>query len=550
MAYGFAALIVVSLPGVSIIGTAVWPSAGIAQALTIALGWRVWPAIPLGIEIFDWINPGKTIFLLAIFGIPGATFQALLSHWILQAVGFDRRFRRVSDATWFLLVGVLGATQLNCTLGTFSICLAGEAPWSAFWDIRWGWWLGDAIGVLIFTPLLLLWGEAWRDRWHRLTWEVGQRLKGVRLLVTPQRRPIGWLDLAWLVLLVIVAGWTFVLARPSAAAVRYPLEYAPLPIVVWGALRYGPRGGCLAAFVVSVLALTGAALNAGPFLAKSTSTKEAILLLQAFIGTISSTALLLAGTVAERAAAEASLRQLNEDLEARVARRTAQLRLERDRADRLLRNVLPAAIIDRFAKEQLADQPLLAAETIAEIYDEAVVLFADIVNFTSYAAEIPPLDLLTFLNNVFSRFDRLAQEYGLEKIKTIGDAYMVVAGLPEPHPDGLGAIAHMALAMQAAIADFPQPDGTPFALRIGIHVGPAVAGIVGSSKFSYDLWGDTVNVASRMEATGQPGKIQVTAEVYRHLRDRFSFAPRGVVRIKGKGWLGTYWLLGSPNEWV
>jgi class 3 adenylate cyclase len=108
----------------------------------------------------------------------------------------------------------------------------------------------------------------------------------------------------------------------------------------------------------------------------------------------------------------------------------------------------------------------------------------------------------------------------------------------------MGAIAHMALAMQAAMADFPQPDGTPFELRIGIHVGPAVAGVVGSSKFSYDLWGDTVNVASRMEATGQPGKIQVTAAIYRQLRDRFVFAQRGVVRIKGKGWLGTYWLLG------
>ncbi|NER00813.1 MAG: adenylate/guanylate cyclase domain-containing protein, partial [Cyanothece sp. SIO2G6] len=156
---------------------------------------------------------------------------------------------------------------------------------------------------------------------------------------------------------------------------------------------------------------------------------------------------------------------------------------------------------------------------IANRFEEVTVLFADIVSFTSLAACVPPHELVKQLNQIFSLFDHLADCYGLEKIKTIGDAYMVVGGLPTPMEDHAAAIANMALAMQSRIGEFKRNDGQPFQLRIGIHTGPVVAGVIGIRKFIYDLWGDTVNVASRMEAKGDSDGIQVTTAVYDLLKD-------------------------------
>ena len=215
------------------------------------------------------------------------------------------------------------------------------------------------------------------------------------------------------------------------------------------------------------------------------------------------------------------------------------LRSEREKSERLLLNILPEAIAEQLKENQ---------ETIAEGFAEVTVMFADIVGFTKLASRVSPTELVHLLNDIFSRFDLLAERHGLEKIKTIGDAYMVVGGLPVPRADSAEAIARMALDMQEEVASFSALRRESFSIRIGIHTGPVVAGVIGRKKFIYDLWGDTVNVASRMESQGIANEIQVTAETYALLQDKFSFNKRGVIRVKGKGDMTTYLLLDSRRK--
>ena len=170
------------------------------------------------------------------------------------------------------------------------------------------------------------------------------------------------------------------------------------------------------------------------------------------------------------------------------------------------------------------------------------MLFADLVGFTELAARISSEEMVRLLDEIFSMFDRLAQAQGLEKIKTIGDAYMVVGGLPTPRADHAAAIAELALNMKSAVRAFFAGYKTPIQIRTGINSGPVVAGIIGRHKFAYDLWGDTVNIASRMESHGQPGRIQVSEATYSRLRDKYEFADRRRIEIKGKGAMATYFL--------
>jgi PAS domain S-box-containing protein len=209
------------------------------------------------------------------------------------------------------------------------------------------------------------------------------------------------------------------------------------------------------------------------------------------------------------------------------------LRLEREKAERLLLNILPEPIAQRLKQEQ---------GSIADSFEEVSVLFADIVGFTQIASSISPTELVDLLNQIFSTFDHLADRHGLEKIKTIGDAYMVVAGLPIPRIDHAHAIAEMALDMQQAVTKFSDTTGAALNIRIGINTGPVVAGVIGIRKFIYDLWGDTVNIASRMESQGIPGCIQVTGVTYELLKEKYLFEHRGIIQVKGKGEMTTYFL--------
>jgi class 3 adenylate cyclase len=207
---------------------------------------------------------------------------------------------------------------------------------------------------------------------------------------------------------------------------------------------------------------------------------------------------------------------------------------EQERSERLLLNVLPASIAARLKQ---------TPGVIADGFPEVTVLFADVVDFTRRCQGIAPEQVVQILSDLFSEFDQLAQQRGLEKIKTIGDAYMVVGGLPEPRPDHAEAVAEMALAMCEEVAGRSDPSGQPLAVRIGIDTGPVVAGVIGTSKFSYDLWGDTVNTASRMESHGVPGQIQVTARTFQQLHGSYRFERRGPIPVKGKGEVVTYFLV-------
>ncbi|WP_055075558.1 adenylate/guanylate cyclase domain-containing protein [Pseudanabaena sp. 'Roaring Creek'] len=235
-------------------------------------------------------------------------------------------------------------------------------------------------------------------------------------------------------------------------------------------------------------------------------------------------------------------------LEAQERRRAEEsLRFEQKKSERLLLNVLPQEIAERLKSIQSMTKVHLktSGTIVADSFEEVTVLFADIVNFTEYAASISASELVNVLNDIFSEFDHLVEQYELEKIKTIGDSYMVVGGLPVPSKDHAELIAEMALQMQTVIQKFKRSDGSVFSLRIGIHTGQAIAGVIGTKKFIYDLWGDTVNVASRMESYGLAGCIQVTEATYQLLKPKYVLEERGAINIKGKGEMITYLLKGK-----
>ena len=211
------------------------------------------------------------------------------------------------------------------------------------------------------------------------------------------------------------------------------------------------------------------------------------------------------------------------------------LRGEQAKADNLLLNILPRSIA-----EKLKAQP----ETIADQFTAASILFADVVDFTPRSEHLSPAEVVGLLDHLFSHFDTLAERYQLEKIKTIGDAYMVAAGVPTPRPDHAQALALMALDMLDGMTTVGAMGDLGLELRIGINSGPVVAGVIGRKRFLYDLWGDAVNTASRMESHGTPGRIQITRATYELLKDDFRCEPRGNVSIKGKGDMETWYLLG------
>lgn len=220
------------------------------------------------------------------------------------------------------------------------------------------------------------------------------------------------------------------------------------------------------------------------------------------------------------------------------ARARADLQAERERADALLLNVLPEPIAARLkAGEQV----------IADGHPEVTVLFADIVGFTAATADLPPQQVVSELAEVFAAIDRLVERHGVERIKTLGDGYEAVCGAPTWRPDHAEAIAEVALAMLDEVSGLPLGD-TRVQLRIGIDTGPAVGAVIGSHRFAYDLWGDAVNTASRMESHGVPGRIQVTDRLRHHLDGRYRFEPRGEIEVRGKGPMVTWFLVGHIDE--
>ena len=960
VAYAVGARLAFSIQGINPFASSVWPPAGIALAGFLLFGRKVWPAIVLGTFLLNFVNPTEQIFAVWVGGNIGSILQAVFAVTILRWLGFRPSLDRLKDIVNLILFGGIISTQISCTIGAFSLYLAGKIDLAEYLSTRWNWWLGDTMGVLILTPLILIFfrSKVTADRLNRQT--------------DRQNNYLLWRTL-WLILLIGVS-WLVFGSKNEASISRYPLEYLPFPLIIWGALQFGQRAAVLASFIVSSIAIFGSSHGGGPFIAKSEDINQAILFLQAFMAVITITSLLLTATVAERAEAENSLREseikyrelvenansiiiklaadgtitffnefaeiffgynqkeiigqnavgtiipvtdiegnnlelvykeilqnpdrftnyenenitrsgdrvwvswankplldaagellgilsigtditdrrnaeialqkLNEKLEIRVQERTnalqqsefqlqkqksalidlaknralnrgdlttafqkitetasgtlevarssiwlydrtkskmdcldlydrtlnqhtdglelsaadypvyfqalgeeraiaafdaqkdsrtrefvesyliplgitsmldtpiqiggktagvlclehvgmprywtieeqsfavsladsvtfgvearerqraeealrqaeakyrsifenaivgifqttpdgeylsvnpaliriygyssseelvgtltdinrklyvdqkqraefislmldigkvsdfeslvyrrdgsiiwisentyivrdeygnllyyegtvqdittrkqaeAALRLEQEKSDRLLLNVLPQPIAERLKQDQ---------SIIADTFAEVTVLFADIVGFTQISAQISPPELVSLLNEIFSTFDRLAEKHGLEKIKTIGDAYMVVGGLPMPRSDHAEAIAQMAIDMQQAITEFSDMHDRDFSIRIGINSGPVVAGVIGIKKFIYDLWGDTVNTASRMESHGLPGHIQVTSATKQRLQDKFLFESRGTIEVKGKGEMITYFITG------
>jgi adenylate cyclase len=223
-----------------------------------------------------------------------------------------------------------------------------------------------------------------------------------------------------------------------------------------------------------------------------------------------------------------------------IARAEATAEREHARSEALLANILPP----RVAAELKARPGDRTGGEIAEAYPEASILFADMAGFTARAADTAPAELVRFLNGVFTRIDALVEKHGLEKIKTTGDAYMVVSGVPEPRRDHAEALADLALDMRDALAGLVDPKGRAVPVRIGLASGPVVAGVVGTRKFFYDVWGDAVNTAARMEQTGEAGKIQVAPETQARLTGNFVLEERGPIDVRGKGPMRTWFLAG------
>lgn len=215
------------------------------------------------------------------------------------------------------------------------------------------------------------------------------------------------------------------------------------------------------------------------------------------------------------------------------------LKAEREKTNALLHSILPHQVAERLKEEP---------QVIADSYDDVTILFADIVDFSTLSRALSPRQLINLLNELFSLFDQLAEQHGVEKIKTIGDTYMAAGGVPTPNPRHAEAIADMALDMLREIETFNTARGTSLKLRVGIATGRVVAGVIGTSKYYYDLWGNTVNTASRMESHGVPGRIQVTTESFEKLRRGYHLVKRGKVEVKGKGVMTTYFLLGKRDE--
>ena len=221
-----------------------------------------------------------------------------------------------------------------------------------------------------------------------------------------------------------------------------------------------------------------------------------------------------------------------------VLKSEAWLMEERNRSDRLLHAVLP---------RKIAEELRLSDRTIADRHPEVTVLFADLAGFTPWAAQRPPEEVIAVLEQVFARFDVLVAAAGAEKIKTIGDAYMVVSGAPDPCADHARVIARLALDFVASVRQLREESGIPLDLRVGLHTGPVIAGVIGAMRFTYDIWGDTVNTASRMESHGEPGRIQMSTDTRARLEPHFAVEPRGSIEVKGKGRMETWWLVSERS---
>ena len=376
------------------------------------------------------------------------------------------------------------------------------------------------ISVLIL-PISLLWGAIYLafGVWAGLIAWLYLVISVVALIVFSRTRDTEWLLRVELVdiLLAPTISMAFVGGFLASGAVGLWGILAPLGALVFNGARSGIRWflAFIAVFLVSGLV---GELSGGESLLPRWFEATMIALNVSVAGAVVFG--LLAEFVREREVA------------------LAELRIEQDRAENLLLNILPRSIAERLKAD---------TTTIADQFAAASILFADVVDFTPFAERLQPAEVVGMLDDLFSHFDLLADRYEVEKIKTIGDSYMAAAGVPTPRPDHARVMALMAIDMREAMRSQDAVGHLGLELRIGINSGPVVAGVIGRKRFLYDLWGDAVNMASRMESHGTPGQIQVTRATYELLKDEFELEPRGTVPIKGKGDVETWYLVGRRS---
>lgn len=517
--------------------TPVWFPAGVALGGVLLAGNAVLPAILVASFLLHVGTHGlDPIHMLGGFSIGmGNLLSAAAQVWLLrwhcdrQQQPLFRLLNHTQTIFWFVMVAIF-TPPISATVGVTTLCLTGIVPWQFYGSVYWTWTTSNTFGILIVTPLFLSWLSTQKP-FRRLSWQ--------RCLE------------------IITLGFLMVGISQLAFWQSVPSEYMLIPLLVWSAFRFGQRGATLIVVLVSVIAILGIVSSFQDNPDRSLNTT--LLFLQSFVGVSTLTTLILSATILERQQAEASLKQANqelqvmaeqlkssnlalekanEELEQRVAKRTEALWLAQRKSEELLLNILPSSIADRLKQAQ---------NPIADGFEEVTVLFADIVNFTHLSSQVSPQELVGLLNQLFSAFDHLSEEFQVEKIKTIGDAYMVVGGLPDSNPNHAEAVADMALAMQTITNGFVSQDGRQLSIRVGINTGPIVAGVIGTKKFIYDLWGDTVNVASRMESHSEPGLIQVTATTYEYLKHCYDLEERGKISVKGRGKMVTYWLKGKKS---
>lgn len=470
----------------------IWPPAAYSQLVLLLVGLRFWPAITLG-SLLTTAFSGEQTTTASLISALNNTLQALLGSWLLLRGNFSPRLDHLRDVGLLIVFAAALPSALSATIGILNCCCCQNVTLSKLGAMWLTWWISNVGGTFILFPAVLaIATRSWQF------YAIGR----------------GLLFGTWTVGLSLLSWFVFVGSSQIETPI-FPLEYLTFPAVAWGALRFGLPGAGVAIVIATGFAGLGVINGAGPFVPPSEMLGEAAIALQAYICILVITALTISATTAEREKAQ------------------RELHAEKEKSEELLLNILPQPIATRLKRQE---------GTIADHFAEATVLFADIVNFTYLSTELSPQALVILLNEIFSTFDTLADKHGLEKIKTIGDAYMVVGGLPEHRHDHAIAMADMAIDMQRAISDFSQKHDRPFSMRIGINTGPVVAGVIGHKKFIYDLWGDTVNIASRMESTGAAGEIQVTQTTYEALKAHYAFDCRGEVAVKGKGMMTTYWM--------
>ncbi|KMO81592.1 adenylate/guanylate cyclase domain-containing protein [Mycolicibacterium chubuense] len=377
-------------------------------------------------------------------------------------------------------------------------------------------WIAAAVSVTFGTFQLTIGGSLW---WLG----VINILCGLAFLSIPRLCPLGEIvaPVTFVVFAYLSVGFFCYTMGTGSGLQFYFLVSASLVVLVLGIERIALAAVIAAIGVVLIIALELTVPNdrgIGP----------AWMLTVGFISSVVSSVVMILATLWY------TLRE--------TERAEQAMEAEYERSERLLANILPETIADR-----LKDP---ARSVIADKYDDASILFADIAGYTKRASDTSPAELVRFLDRLYTDLDALVDRHGLEKVKTSGDSYMVVSGVPTPRSDHLEALAALALDMADTVTGLTDPQGRAVPLRIGMACGPVVAGVVGAKKFFYDVWGDAVNVASRMETTDVEGRIQVPDDVYERLRDSFVLEERGYVEVKGKGPMHTWYLVGHRAQAV